>query len=112
MKLRLLRNAVAALKNVPVDLGQYELRHTTHGKEILFSRVGEGQGRKALDLGCRDRFWSKKLEACVYDVVSADVKPLDSSVVPLDANETFPFRSEIFDLVWCSEVIEHLENPS
>ena len=30
----------------------------------------------------------------------------------MDANETLPLAENEFDLIWCSEVIEHLKNPA
>ena len=59
----MLRGIVRALKKLPLDLGQYELRYTTKGKQIAFALVGRGEGKKALDVGCRDGYWAEKLKA-------------------------------------------------
>jgi SAM-dependent methyltransferase len=112
LRSKFFKKTVALLKRLPIDLGQYEVRYTTKGKQILFSLVPDGHGKTALDLGCRDGYWSRKLSARGYKVVSVDLEPLDPSVIRLDANERFPFSDESFDLVWCTEVIEHVKDPS
>ena len=44
-------NLLDLLKKVPIDFGQGSLRHRTEGKRIAFGFVGDGEGRRALDLG-------------------------------------------------------------
>lgn len=107
----MLRGIVRVLKKCPFDLGQYELRHTTKGKLIAFGLVEPGMGKRALDVGCRDGYWSEKLKARGYDVVAIDIEPQYLGALALDANADLPFADDEFDLIWCSEVIEHLKNP-
>jgi 2-polyprenyl-3-methyl-5-hydroxy-6-metoxy-1,4-benzoquinol methylase len=102
---------VALLKKIPVDFGQYEVRHTTKGKLILLGLLEDGRGKRALDLGCRERFWTERLKAKGYEVVSVDLEPQHPSVLRVDANDPLPFGDETFDLVWCTEVIEHVLKP-
>src|SRR6267143_1760416 len=108
----LIRQVVALLKKIPLDFGQYELRHTTKGKLILLGLLDDGGGKKALDLGCREQFWTQKLKAKGYEVVSVDLDPQHPSVLRVDANDPLPFPDEVFDLVWCTEVIEHVVDPA
>ncbi len=108
----MLRRLVRTLKKLPFDFGQYELRYTTKGKSIAFGLVGFGYGKKALDVGCRDGYWSEKLKNSGYDVVAIDIEPHYPSALTLDANAVLPFADDEFDLIWCSEVIEHLRNPA
>lgn len=107
----ILRKIVRVLKKVPVDLGQYEMRYTTKGKMIAWQFVGDGTGKSALDLGCRDGYWAEKLALSGYDVTAVDLFPKYSKGAPFDANLAFPYPADSFDLVWCSEVIEHLKDP-
>jgi ubiquinone/menaquinone biosynthesis C-methylase UbiE len=107
----LFRKMVALLKKIPVDFGQYEVRHTTKGKLILLGLLPDGRGKKALDLGCRDQYWTRVLESKGYEVVSVDLEPKHPTVLRVDANDPLPFADESFDLVWCTEVIEHVMKP-
>jgi len=102
---------IKVLKKLPIDFGQYELREKTKGKLIAFSFAPEGQGRLALDLGCRDGSWSKRLEDLGYEVIAADIAPIYEETVRVDANRVLEFKDSVFDLIWSSEVIEHLKNP-
>lgn len=108
----MIRKVIELFKAIPIDFGQYEVRHTTKGKLILLELAGDGRGKRALDLGARDQFWSEKLAALGYDVTSVDLQPLNASVQRVDANEPLPFADQSFDLVWFTEVIEHLNDPS
>ena len=108
----LFRRVVALLKKIPVDFGQYEVRHTTKGKLILLGLMEDGRGKKALDLGCREQYWTQKLRAKGYEVVSVDLEPQNASVLRVDANDPLPFPNETFDLVWCTEVLEHVVRPA
>ncbi len=107
----MLRQIVRVLKKVPLDFGQYEVRYTTKGKLIAYDLVGNGAGKKALDVGCRDGYWSEKLKSKGYEVVSSDLEPHYPPALQLDANRKLPFADNEFDLIWCSEVIEHLLDP-
>lgn len=107
----MLRRIVRTLKKLPLDFGQYELRYSTKGKLIAYSLVESGGG-KALDVGCRDGYWSQELKKKRYDVVSCDLDPLCPHALVVDANARLPFPDNEFDLLWCSEVIEHLLDPA
>jgi 2-polyprenyl-3-methyl-5-hydroxy-6-metoxy-1,4-benzoquinol methylase len=97
-------------KRLPVDLGQGNLRTTTKGKLIALDLVPDGTDRRALDVGCREGDQTRWLEARGYEVTSIDIEPAFEGCQMVDVNEGLPFSDGSFDLVWCSEVIEHLHD--
>lgn len=100
-------------KRVPLDLGQGNLRFTTKGKLIARDLVPHADGRaRALDVGCREGAQTRWLEQRGYRVTSIDVEKLFDSAEVVDANEPLPYPDAHFDVVWCSEVIEHLADPN
>ena len=99
------------LKKIPFDFGQGNLRKKTKGKLIAMEFIEIGKGKKALDIGCRDGDQSKILESRGYKVTSIDIKKTYSKCKIVDVNKKLPFKKNYFDLIWCSEVIEHLDNP-
>lgn len=100
------------LKRIPIDLGQGSVADHTEGKQIAMRLVPPGKGRTALDVGCRAGVQTRWLQSQGYTVTSIDVEKLFDGAQVVDANETLPFADESFDLVWCSEVIEHLRDPA
>lgn len=101
---------VSLLKSLPIDLGQGNLRGTTKGKRIALDLVPEGSGKTALDLGCREGMQTRWLADKGYSVTSVDREKLFEEARVMDADEDWPFEENSFDLIWCSEVIEHLKD--
>lgn len=102
------------LKKIPIDLGQGNLRFTTKGKliaEALIPATDVSLGKKGLDIGCREGFQSEKLKSIGYDVTSIDIEKCYEHCIVMDANRPLAFPDEYFDMIWCSEVIEHLYDP-
>lgn len=104
------------LKKIPIDLGQANtntsLRTTTKGKLIALSLVPAGSGKTALDVGCREGYQTKWLETKGYQVTSIDQEKIYEQCQIVDINHGLPFEDNSFDLLWCSEVIEHLLKPA
>lgn len=100
------------LKKIPIDLGQGAVAETTEGKQIALRLVPPGGGRTALDLGCREGNQTRWLTARGYTVTSVDVESDFPGAQIVDANQPLPFADASFDLVWSSEVIEHLADPA
>lgn len=98
-------------KKLPIDLGQANLRKTTKGKLIALSHVPKGNGKKALDVGCREGYQTKWLEKKGYEVTSIYIEKKYRACRIVDVNKRLPFDDRSFDLIWCSEVIEHLDDP-
>ena len=101
---------IQLLKKAPIDFGQGSMRHRTAGKKIALDLIRSGERGWALDVGCRDGFYSGLLEEKGYRVVSIDVQKRYENTMLADANQELPFQDGIFNLIWCSEVIEHLAN--
>ncbi len=100
------------LKRIPVDLGQGHLRDVTMGKQIALGLVGPGEGRTALDVGAREGHQTRWLADRGFEVKSIDIAPCFSACERVDVNRGLPHADESFDLIWCSEVIEHLADPA
>ncbi|MCA9641844.1 MAG: class I SAM-dependent methyltransferase [Myxococcales bacterium] len=106
-----MQQLIQLLKRVPLDLGQGNLRRTTKGKLIALELVPDGKGRRALDVGAREGDQTRWLRSRGYEVESIDVEPGFADCKVVNVNDGLPFPDDHFDLIWCSEVIEHLEDP-
>jgi len=108
---------VRLLKSIPIDFGQANVKHTTKGKIIALALIPFHKNNisaakpTALDVGCRDGHFSRMLKEKGYTVVSIDIECHYENCQEVDANKPLPFPDNSFDVIWCSEVIEHLEKP-
>jgi 2-polyprenyl-3-methyl-5-hydroxy-6-metoxy-1,4-benzoquinol methylase len=100
------------LKKIPIDFGQGAVAERTEGKQIALRLVSPGQGRRALDVGCRQGQQTRWLKERGYRVCSIDIECHCPGCMAVDANQPLPFEDQSFDLIWCSEVIEHLQEPA
>ncbi len=106
------KTLITTIKNtIPLDLGQGNLRTTTKGKLIALDLVPDGQGRRALDVGAREGNQTRWLESRGYEVEPIDIEPGFDGCKVVNVDEGLPYDDDSFDLVWCSEVIEHLQFP-
>jgi len=69
--------------------------------------IGAGEGKLIADL--KTRFPGVKAHACDYHIARFPLKDVPIRQVDLNC-EALPFAEASFDLVTCSEVLEHLEN--
>jgi 2-polyprenyl-3-methyl-5-hydroxy-6-metoxy-1,4-benzoquinol methylase len=100
-------------KRIPLDLGQGNVSTTTKGKLVARDLVPPARGgARALDVGCRDGVQTQWLRERGYVVTSIDIETTLPGAAIVDANERLPYADSSFDLVWCSEVIEHLRDPA
>jgi 2-polyprenyl-3-methyl-5-hydroxy-6-metoxy-1,4-benzoquinol methylase len=79
-----------------------------------------GQGKRALDVGCATGYTSSVLtelgyQTCAIDISSWATKQAKSITkcqsIVCDAQHSLPFLPEVFDLVTCFDVLEHLLSP-
>ena len=107
----MMQAALALLRKIPLDLGQRDVAGRTKGKQIAVGLIPPGNHKRALDVGARAGVQTRWLRERGYEVTSVDVDPVFDECLKVDANQRLPFDDASFDLIWCSEVIEHLENP-
>jgi SAM-dependent methyltransferase len=89
-------------------------------KERFISLLTERQHSAVLDLGCNDGLFSMRIAQKVGAESIVGIERVWSlaktasnkgvSSILGDANNTFPFKDEAFDVVTANQVIEHLNN--
>lgn len=85
--------------------------------EKVLSLLDARFGLRILDLGCYKGDVSRELLRLGNEVSSCDVVAYEGTEsLPdfhqVDANFSFPFSDQTFDTIICTDVIEHLENPT
>ena len=110
MKHKIISLAQCLLKKYPIiDLGQENPNSLS--RRISMSHVATCNGLLALDAGCREGYQTKILKEKGYNVISVDVVKLFPDAQLVNLNKVLPFEDNSFDLIYCSEVIEHLIDP-
>jgi len=80
----------------------------------------DGQGKRALDVGCAYGYTSKVLAELGYETFGVDIskwginqaKNLSGEqFLVCDAQSNMPFKNATFDLITCFDVLEHLPYP-
>lgn len=87
--------------------------------EVLFNEFLKHtvSGADVLDLGCYKGAISLQLLKRDFNVLSRDIKDWGhvgklQNFDILDANKPFSIQSDSLDAIYCSEVIEHVDNPA
>lgn len=85
------------------------------------STLSSGEGKRALEIGCGDGFFSKELFDMGFGIAGVDLSPVgvekskercpEGEFRVHDLNNPLPFDDASFDVTWCSEVLEHLFAP-
>lgn len=91
--------------------------HSSHS--VILARLGDGRGRRALDVGAADGFLSERLTARGFSVTALERDPELAArcrgrckeVVVADLEAAPPLLSGPFDAIVYGDVLEHLSDP-
>jgi SAM-dependent methyltransferase len=98
----------------------YRLKESPYGSHMLLldALPREGAGRKVLDLGCCNGYFSALLSARGFQVTGVERAeghgpdfPEQVSLIEHDLERGVPHIEERFSFVICADILEHLRNP-
>ena len=94
-----------------------EDRHSSHS--LILSRLGEGRGRRALDVGAADGFLGERLTGLGWKVTALERDPAEAAraagrceeALVVDLERERPPLTGQYDAVIYGDVVEHLSDP-
>jgi len=89
------------------------LHYMRHAElNIALKKIPQKKDIKILELGGGDGYIAKCLADKGYDIISLDINPKFPSMFPVKKikDEELDFPNEMFDLIFTSQVIAHVEN--
>jgi SAM-dependent methyltransferase len=103
-----MRDSVYQLKSDP---------HSSHA--VILERLGDGRGRRALDVGAADGFLAELLTRQGWQVTALERDPAQAAkargrcheVIVADLDEATPRLEGAFDAIVYGDVLEHLSDP-
>ena len=103
---------ISFLKSLSNDVGQGNKRFETRGRPIVLSLIPQKRrGNAFLDIGCREGVQSDLFKSWGLEVTSVDTASNYERVSLIDCNRNLLYQDRTFDIIWCSEVLEHLVDP-
>jgi len=103
-----------------VGVSPYRLKDDPHSSHsVILSRLGEGRGRRALDVGAADGFLAERLTAQGWSVTALERDPELAArargrckeVVVADLESAPPLLHGPFEAIVYGDVLEHLSDP-
>ncbi len=98
----------------------YHLKDDPHSSHsVILARLGDGRGRKALDVGAADGFLAERLTALGWSVTALERDPALAArahgrckeVVVADLEAAPPMLNGPFEAIVYGDVLEHLSDP-
>jgi 2-polyprenyl-3-methyl-5-hydroxy-6-metoxy-1,4-benzoquinol methylase len=98
----------------------YQLKTDPHSSHaVILSRLGDGRGRRALDVGAADGFLAELLTRQGWQVTALERDPAQAAkargrcheVIVADLDQAAPRLQGSFDAIVYGDVLEHLIDP-
>ena len=98
----------------------YQLKSDPHSSHaVILGRLGEGRGRRALDVGAADGFLAELLTRQGWQVTALERDPTQAAkargrcheVILADLDDAAPRLEGVFDAIVYGDVLEHLSDP-
>lgn len=98
----------------------YQLKSDPYSSHaVILSRLGQGRGRRALDVGAADGFLSELLTRQGWQVSALERDPAQAAkargrcheVIVADLDQAAPKLQGTFDAIVYGDVLEHLNDP-